>query len=450
MRLRYQPTTIELCAGIAGFSSPLTRPLALVEKEPTCRAVLRRHHPHALILDDVRSAGADTLPAANIIKFGFPCQDLSVAGNRAGLAGARSGLYYECTRIVDELRPDFAVWENVPGLLSSDDGRDFARVLMELERIGYCGSWTTLDAQFFGVAQRRQRVFGVFTRRDIGAAVCAEILSLAARMPWNTQAGRTSRAGVARSVTASAGHHGHSSPRGDGSDNLVGFHASAFGVPAEGTGILRASGGDNGPGSEILVAPAIAATLSSGNAASAGVNLPGRRQEDDYNLVAVSIAENQRGELRTSDIAAQLTVGGGNPGQGYPAVLTVRTANTGANGHGIAEDITHTLDGAQGQAVFTTREIAPALTRNYGKQSDNSDTNLGPSVATDTFGVRRLTPRECERLQGFEDDYTAWGIDERAGRVEMSDSTRYRMLGNAVCKRVSAWIDQRIVEVFYA
>jgi DNA-cytosine methyltransferase len=160
-------TTIELFAGIAGFSSEHTQPVAFVEKDANCRAVLRRHHPHALILEDVTKAGAHNLPHATIVKMGFPCQDLSVAGNRAGLGGARSGLFYEGTRIAHELRSDYLLWENVPGLLSSGAGRDFLAVLTELDRIGLAGGWTTVDAQFFGVAQRRCRVFGVFARRDI-------------------------------------------------------------------------------------------------------------------------------------------------------------------------------------------------------------------------------------------------------------------------------------------
>lgn len=112
-------TTVELCAGIGGFSSPYTHPLAFVEIEPSCRAVLRRHYPDALILDDVTTCGAHNLPRCDVLKFGFPCQDLSVAGKRAGLAGARSGLFYECLRNVYELQPGYAAWENVPGLYSA-------------------------------------------------------------------------------------------------------------------------------------------------------------------------------------------------------------------------------------------------------------------------------------------------------------------------------------------
>ncbi len=106
------------------------------------------------------------------------CQDLSVAGKRAGLEGKRSGLFYEAMRIIDELKPAWAVWENVPGLLSSDNGRDLARVLFRLGESGYFGCVRCIDAQWLGVAQRRRRLFGVFTRLDSGAERCAEVLSV--------------------------------------------------------------------------------------------------------------------------------------------------------------------------------------------------------------------------------------------------------------------------------
>lgn len=382
------PTTIELFAGIGGFCSPHTHALALVEKEPTCRAVLRRHHPAALILDDVRTAGRHNLPWANIVKFGFPCQDLSVAGARAGLSGARSGLFYEAVRIVDELQPDFAIWENVPGLLSSGAGRDFLAVLTALDSIGYCGAWSTLDAQFFGVAQRRQRVFGVFARRDIGAECCAEILSLAARLPWNIAPRSEARARVAATIRAgSSGDGNKPGRRGDDDQNIV---------------VAGAQSASHGGADD--------------DDAQAG------------HIVAVSFAENQHGELRTSNIAAQLTAGGGKPGQGYPAVLVpLLEIGKRTNGDGYRDG-----DGI-GQAG------APMYTLQAGAQH-----GIGS-----TFGVRRLTPRECERLQGFEDDDTAWGIDEAGARVEMSNSTRYRMLGNAVNRKVSAWIDSQVVKHGY-
>ncbi|HSH79848.1 MAG TPA: DNA (cytosine-5-)-methyltransferase, partial [Herpetosiphonaceae bacterium] len=200
-------TEIGLFAGIGGFSLGFRqagiKTVALVEIDKACQGLLARRFPDVPVLDDVRTAGRHNLPWANIVSFGFPCQDLSVAGKRAGLAGARSSLFFEAIRIVHELRPDYAVWENVPGLLTANNGRDFAAVLMALDKIGYSGAWTVLDAQFFGVAQRRQRVFGVFARRDIGAARCAEILALAARLPWNTAAGDQARQAVASTLGGS-------------------------------------------------------------------------------------------------------------------------------------------------------------------------------------------------------------------------------------------------------
>lgn len=173
---------ISLFAGIGGFDLGFERAgfetVAVVEKDENCRKLLAAKWPKAVVLDDVCTAGKHNLPACDVITFGFPCQDLSVAGKRAGLAGGRSGLFYEATRIIDELQSAFCVFENVPGLYSSENGRDFANVLAELERIGYRGAWRCLDAQWFGVAQHRRRVFGVFSRLDSGAECAAEILSL--------------------------------------------------------------------------------------------------------------------------------------------------------------------------------------------------------------------------------------------------------------------------------
>jgi DNA (cytosine-5)-methyltransferase 1 len=143
-------------------------------------------------------------------------------------------------------------------------------------------------------------------------------------------------------------------------------------------------------------------------------------------LIAVSFAQNQRGELRTSTISPQLTTGGGKPGEGYAAVLTFteRTRN-GERNLEVQENLAYTLT-------------------NPGKGGRTQERNIAGD-----FGVRRLTPIECERLQGFEDDYTAWGVDDQGQRIEMSDSVRYRMCGNAVCKNVSAWLDQQIIHFGY-
>lgn len=136
------------------------------------------------------------------------CQDLSIAGKRAGLEGKRSGLFYEAMRIIDELNPAWAVWENVPGLLSSDNGRDLARVLFRLGESGYFGCVRCIDAQWLGVAQRRRRLFGVFTRLDSGVERCAEILSIAESLRGHPAPSREAGQGTTRRSSDGAGVSG--------------------------------------------------------------------------------------------------------------------------------------------------------------------------------------------------------------------------------------------------
>ena len=131
-----------------------------VEKEPYRRAVLKTHWPEVPKYEDVKTVGAGSLSTVDLVAAGVPCQDVSIAGKRRGLAGARTGLFFEFARILTELRPSWFLFENVPGLLSSHKGRDFAIVLQVL--MGECGygvAWRCLNSRHFGVAQNRSRVF---------------------------------------------------------------------------------------------------------------------------------------------------------------------------------------------------------------------------------------------------------------------------------------------------
>jgi len=309
-------TVGSLFAGIGGFDLGFERAgmrtAWQVEIDAACRGVLARHFPQSERFVDIRDCGAHNLQSVDVICGGFPCQDLSVAGKRAGLSGARSGLFYEMVRIIDELRPAFLVWENVPVLLSSDDGRDFARVLVALAGIGYHGAWRVLNAKYFGVAQHRRRVFGVFARGDTAAGRAAEILALA--------------------------------------DGLRGHPAAC-----------REAGTD------------VAGTAVDGpdvcGALTTGVARPDDNKAQAGHLVALS-----------------------------PTLRAMNHAEGHANGGG---------------------QVAIAEGGEAG------------------FIVRRLTPLECERLQGFPDGWT----DGQA------DSTRYRQLGNAVCVNVAEWLGKRVKSV---
>lgn len=148
-------------AGIGGFGLAARRAgmrtVWACEIEPTARAIYSARLGVERFDSDIRESR--NLPALDVLTGGFPCQDLSVAGKRAGLAGGRSGLFFELVRILEESRPEWFVFENVPGLLSSNQGRDMGVALSTLVECGYGVAYRVLNAQFFGVPQRRRRVF---------------------------------------------------------------------------------------------------------------------------------------------------------------------------------------------------------------------------------------------------------------------------------------------------
>jgi len=178
---------VSLFAGVGGFDLALERAgvpvVASVEIDKHARGVLQQQFPNTTLLEDVKDVTGDQLRelgfegSDGIIVGGFPCQDLSVAGKRAGLAGGRSGLFWEICRILDETKAKWFVLENVPGLLSSNDGRDMGTVIQALVERGYGVAYRILDAQYFGVAQRRRRIFIVGCLGDNGRAP-AEVLAL--------------------------------------------------------------------------------------------------------------------------------------------------------------------------------------------------------------------------------------------------------------------------------
>ena len=171
-------TGVSLFSGVGGFDLAMARNnidvVATCEIDKKAQGILKKHFPHARLFNDVTEVTGEQLiesgfdPRNGVITGGFPCQDLSVAGRRAGLSGSRSGLFWEIARIIDETKTEFFILENVPGLLSSQDGRDMGVVTETLVQLGYGIAWRILDAQFFGVAQRRRRVFIVGRRHSDG------------------------------------------------------------------------------------------------------------------------------------------------------------------------------------------------------------------------------------------------------------------------------------------
>lgn len=334
---------ISLFTGIGGFDLGFERAgmecVAQVEINADCQKLLGDRWPNVKKYQDVRKVTGREQKSVDLICGGFPCQDLSVAGKRAGLDGERSGLWFEFHRIIANTLPRWVVIENVPGLLSSNEGKDFAVILRGLVECGYGVAWRILDAQYFGVAQRRRRVFII---GSLGDGRAAEILFEREGGTGDTPPRREAREDFARTVTAGANrsHHDHTQ------ENLVTQGAVST---------LRANAGSpkHEADNEKLV---IARSQTSRNERNDG--------ETENFIVAPTLNSSGAGTSRPGGQGAE-------PGF-YIAFDWQQSADSNI-------EMTHTLN--------TTRT---------------------PAVSGRNPGVRRLTPVECERLQGFPDGWTEY------------------------------------------
>lgn len=207
-------TVVSLFDGIGGFLLAFQRAgaqlVASVEIDKPAAAVSNRHFPHVHQFDDVTKVTGDDLravgfvPERGVITAGWPCQDLSIAGRRAGLEGSRSGLWWEVVRLLEETHARWFVGENVPGLLSSNDGEDMGAVVGALGELGYGVAYRVLDAQFFGVPQRRRRVFFVGHLGEPFAAP-VEVLFECESSDGNFAAGSQTGPAVAAAASIGAG-----------------------------------------------------------------------------------------------------------------------------------------------------------------------------------------------------------------------------------------------------
>ena len=356
-------TVGSMFSGIGGFDLGFERAgfriAWCIEFDKAAQAVLRKRFPHAKIYGDIREVEALKLERVDVICGGFPCQDLSVAGKRAGLAGSRSGLFHDAIRIVRAIKPAIVVLENVPGLLSSNQGHDFATVIRELGEGWPCEevAWRVLDSQYFGVAQRRRRVF-IVASAAIGHA--EQVLALAESVCGNPPTRQPKGQDFAASSQGSVG---------------ASFQTAI--AESEVSSTICAQFGLSRNNYEECVAATLQTTCNDYSRA------------DGFNMIVGAI---------DCDIPKQ-------------------RAQNAAQGHYIAV--------AQGQAIA------------HAFYSTGGTHGLETQMV-----VRRLTPVECERLQGFPDGWTDIGTLEKP----TADSHRYKQLGNAVTVNVAQWIAQKIEE----
>jgi DNA (cytosine-5)-methyltransferase 1 len=442
---------LSICSGIEAATvawEPLgwmAAAFAEIDRFPS--AVLAHHYPTIPNLSDFTKIEADDVGAVDVLVGGTPCQSFSVAGLRGGLADDRGNLALEFLRLADRLRPQWLVWENVPGVLSSNGGRDFGSILGGLVKLGYGFAYRVLDAQFFGVPQRRRRVFLIGHLGDWRRA--AAVLFERHSLQGHSAPRRKAEQGVAGTVDASSG----GSDENDAADGrLVARCVTArHGMRYDGetetfvTHALRADGFDaseDGTGRGTPIIPIMATGCEgSGGAGIARAGDP-MFTLDTTGAMAVAFAENSRAELRLE--------GGGKPGQGMPCIA-FSSKDYGAD----AGDCAPTLRAGTHSKSHANAGVPPAVAF-AGKQCGQSADDLSPSLDSGGGGgtgammsvsvgaaVRRLTPRECERLQGFPDDYTL--IPYRGKPA--SDGPRYKALGNSMAIPVMRWIGERIASV---
>jgi len=476
-------------------------PVAFAEIDAFPSELLKQRYPHVPNLGDVSAITEAQIAALGLIDlviFGSPCQDLSVAGKREGMAGERSGLFHEAVRLLriarDRCGCRWGLWENVPGAFSSNTGRDFAAVVESLSgarvdvpedgwgsegvALGWEGflEWAVLDAQWFGLAQRRERVFALVdfgdwasrppvllesdrlrgnlalrreTRKDVAG-------SLAARTQGGGGLGTDFELdgglAVASALTRAGGHHGYSSPRGDGSDNLIvgqAFGGNNCSGPIDVATALNACHTGSGRQdfeSETFIAFDCYNQAETGDVSHTLQSAGGRQNRMPviaFDTTQITSATNRSnpcpGDPCPGDPCHPLAAGGHAPAIAFhnrqdPDVSGDVSHPIGAKDNGMA--IAFQERGrADGRSLEIGGEVADALTASAdgGRAQERN-------VLTPSMSVRRLTPLECERLQGFPDDHTLIPMRGKPA----TDTPRYKALGNSMAVPVIAWIGRSL------
>ena len=531
--------------GIGGF--PLAAvingiiPVWASEIEAAPISITKRHFPDMVHLGDITKIDGSKIEPVDIITFGSPCQDLSLAGKRQGLSGERSGLFIEAIRIIKEMRgktngkyPARIIWENVTGAFSSNEGEDFRIVLEEIASItagggfsiprppkdgwlsagtimGDCYSiaWRVMDAQYWGVPQRRKRIFLI---ADFTGGCAAEILFKPDGLPGdNTESGeaREGIAGNAENRPIASGFNGWRSVTGDIEYKEECAPTMQTKMPSNVVyGMAPKQLSQNVTEN---VSPPIMAndykepncvyvdgfnqnmakedkanTLRGARVDASNIGLIFEKTKDQYAVDFGRTAD--RIQMNADKAVTLLGEGGGGGAKTGLYCLPVtyclqgnmigRDDKNGPQGDGINENVSFTLNTIDRHAValdcrnHTVNEelsaplqakkgqslnyINPAFTmQGFGdyKETGTASTIKGRDGKDSTdlinadFAVRRLTPVECERLQGFPDGWTEYGINpEKKSKSKISDSARYKALGNSVAIPCVDFLMSRISE----
>lgn len=443
-------------------------PVWASEIDPFCVQVTSKRFPNMKHLGDITKINGAEIPPVNTITFGSPCQDLSVAGNRAGLDGSRSSLFLEAIRIFKEMRettngiyPNIVVWENVPGAYSSHKGEDFRRVLEEIAGVadatvsiprpaggawnscgcimgdGYSIAWRTLDAEYWGVPQRRKRIFLV---ADFGGGRAPEILFKRNGLQRGFKACGKTRERASAPVESGAGV----------SDSAEGFKAGA-GAKA---GNIGYSAGISPTLQAEQETHCLCYAIGNGQADNTGLHKTVGALNCMHDREAVIYDCRGNGDGAT---CPTITGDHNNRVTDYTAICIAgnaidRKIKNGGNGKGVSQDVAYTLNTVDRHVVMA--EQIYSLDRAAFNQGENAkydfsvQENMAQAVVARGSGaianigkmiVRRLMPVEEARLQGFPD---WWCAD-----IPHKDTPEYRMWGNGVALPCVLYVIEGILEI---
>lgn len=453
--------------GIAGFPLAASRHGIEVvwasEIDPFCIKVSQLHFPCMKHLGSITDINGAEIEPVDIVTFGSPCQDLSVAGKREGLAGERSHLFFKAVDRINEMRkatsgiyPRFALWENVPGALSSNRGRDFRAVLEALSEAkipmpptgrwadagmvrgnGREVAWRCFDAQYWGVPQRRKRIFLVV---DFRGERAGEILFEPQSLSWDL-----AKSGKTREEVAAGAGEGI-----EGTGRI--FYESGPGWISEGVGCLRAEGENRPSRPTHTILEPVAKCVTTGT---------GRRFDPESETL-ISVLTDQGGSqigvsygvaptLRAQEHGHQPLIMAFSPGSQHEIAHAIRAQVSKADKPDSTTYIVHPqvtgtlcasaagMSRPAGMGAVDCRNLCETKNRSgtlQCKQSGGYSLNYQNPVRVG-YAVRRLTPLEAERLQGLPDGWT--------NIPGASDTARYRAIGNSLAIPCVEWLFSRLI-----
>ena len=464
---------LSVCSGIEAATvawHPLGwQPVGFSEIEKFPSQVLAHHYPDVPNFGDMTKFKEWNLES-NIDVFvgGTPCQSFSVAGLRKGLDDPRGNLMLTYLAIANQYRPKWLVWENVPGVLSSNGGLDFASLLRGMGECGYGFAYRILDAQYFGVAQRRRRVFVVGCLGDwrSAAAVLFERHSLSGHSAPSREKGKSSSKYAGRGIAEYSPTIGcelskqvNNQMVGNAESFFIPEPKPSYGIPGNWIGRKPENGG-NATEPMYDISPCLTKTDQHGVAQPIAYDMKQHHNPQLTNTIQLTTKNCSTvrgdtpliqpiafsGQMSNPQTDVQMTqtlqaknpmavcIGGLHPNAGISIQQSTTLTNAMGAGGGHIPAVVVGTDLYNGAI---TGDITATMSTHGG---DGHGT--GPTVMQG-MAVRRLTAKECERLQGFPDNYT----DIKPKGKATPDGPRYKALGNSMAVPVMAWIGKRIQEV---